>query len=85
MVKHHSPWHVGFFKYNNNNSMLELCRTRRWTVLRSPHVDKDSRETFQQKTHKRLIDVKDITNETIQHLMQLDVPAGVGIRVSLLE
>ncbi|XP_002983739.2 uncharacterized protein LOC9651203 [Selaginella moellendorffii] len=52
-------------------------------VLRSPHVDKDSREHFQIKTHKRLIDIKNPNPRTIDALMQLDIPAGVDVEVKL--
>src|SRR3989344_3750432 len=50
----------------------------RWTVLRSPHVDKTSREQFEMRTHKRLIDIHDPTPQTVDALMTLDLPSGVG-------
>ena len=53
------------------------------TVIRSPHKDKDSREQFESKTHKRLIDIYDPTNEAIDALMKLELPAGVEIKISL--
>jgi small subunit ribosomal protein S10 len=56
-------------------------RIRKWTVLRSPHVNKDSREQFEQRTYSRLIDVKNLSAETVERLMQLDIPAGVHIDV----
>src|SRR3972149_1697752 len=48
----------------------------RWTVLRSPHVDKTSREQFEMRTHKRLLDIVDPTPQTVDSLMKLDLPAG---------
>ena len=49
------------------------------TILRSPHVNKDSREQFEQRTHKRLIDVYTSNNKTVEALQKLDLPAGVSI------
>ncbi|MEW5706957.1 MAG: 30S ribosomal protein S10 [Actinomycetota bacterium] len=54
-----------------------------YTVLRSPHVNKDSREHFQMRTHKRLIDILDPTPKTVDSLMRLDLPAGVDIEIKL--
>ncbi|PIW68865.1 MAG: 30S ribosomal protein S10 [Candidatus Omnitrophica bacterium CG12_big_fil_rev_8_21_14_0_65_42_8] len=51
------------------------------TVLRSPHVDKKSREQFQMKTHKRLIDIISPTAKTIDALRKLDLPAGVDVEI----
>ena len=53
------------------------------TVLRSPHVHKDSREQFEMRTHKRLIDVIEPTSKTIDSLMSLDMPAGVDIEIKM--
>src|SRR5260370_347802 len=50
----------------------------RWTVLRSPHVDKKSREQFEMRTHKRLIDILEPTPDTVDALMKLDLPPGVN-------
>ena len=57
--------------------------TRRelYTVLRSPHVDKKSREQFELKTHKRLMDILDPTSRTIDALRKLDLPAGVDVEI----
>lgn len=57
--------------------------TRRnvFTVLRSPHVHKDSREQFEMRTHKRLIDILEPTQKTVDALMRLDLPAGVDIEI----
>ncbi len=56
---------------------------KRFTVLRSPHVDKDSREQFEIRTHKRLIDVLEPTSKTIDALTKLNLPAGVDIEIKL--
>ncbi len=59
--------------------------TRRnvYTVIRSPHKDKDSREQFEMRTHKRLIDIVDPSSSTVDSLMRLDLPAGVDIEIKL--
>ena len=54
-----------------------------YTVIRSPHVNKDSREQFEMRTHKRLIDIHDPTPNTVDSLMRLDLPAGVDIEIKL--
>ena len=56
---------------------------RKYTVLRSPHVDKKSREQFEVRVHKRLIDIVKSTPQTIDALMKLDLPAGVDIEIKL--
>ncbi|OGD64114.1 30S ribosomal protein S10 [Candidatus Berkelbacteria bacterium RIFOXYA2_FULL_43_10] len=53
------------------------------TVIKSPHVFKDSREQFEMRTHKRLIDVVNPTPKTIDNLMNLDLPAGVDIEIKM--
>ena len=53
------------------------------TVLRAVHKYKDSREQFEQRTHKRLIDITNTTNKTVDSLMKLDLPAGVDIEIKL--
>jgi len=55
----------------------------RVTVGRSPHADKKSHESFEQRTHKRLIDILDPTPKTVDSLMRLDLPAGVDIEIKL--
>ena len=57
--------------------------TRRtvYTVLRSPHVDKKSREQFETRVHKRLIDILNATNKTVDALMKLELPSGVDIEI----
>ncbi|HOB91657.1 MAG: 30S ribosomal protein S10 [Bacillota bacterium] len=54
-----------------------------FTVLRSVHVNKDSREQFEMRTHKRLVDILDPTPKTVDSLMRLDLPAGVDIEIKL--
>jgi small subunit ribosomal protein S10 len=54
-----------------------------YTVIRSPHKDKDSREHFQMLTHKRLIDIMDATSKTVQELQRLNLSAGVDIEIKL--
>ena len=56
---------------------------RRFCVIRSPHVDKDSREHFELRVHKRLIDIVEPTSKTIDSLTRLNVPAGVDIAIKL--
>lgn len=58
-------------------------KTQRWTVLRSPHVDKKSREQFELKTHKRLIDIKESRPQTVDSLTKLDLPAGVDVEIKV--
>ena len=55
----------------------------RWTVLRSPHVDKKSREQFEMRTHKRLLDILEPTQQTIDALGKLDLAAGVDVEIKL--
>ena len=54
-----------------------------YSVIRSPHVNKDSREHFEMKIHKRLIDILDPTPKTVDSLMRLELPAGVDIEIKL--
>ncbi|KLD59647.1 30S ribosomal protein S10 [Lactiplantibacillus plantarum] len=54
-----------------------------YTVLRSPHKFKDSREQFEMRTHKRLIDIVNPTPKTVDSLMKLDLPSGVDIEIKL--
>ena len=58
-------------------------RINRWTVLRSPHVDKKSREQFEVRTHKRLVDIMEPTSQTVDALMRLDLAAGVDVEIKL--
>ena len=56
-------------------------RIERYTVLRSPHVDKKSREQFEIRTHKRLLDILEPTPQTLDALMKLDLSAGVNVEL----
>ena len=58
-------------------------RRRIYTVLRSPHIDKKSREQFEIRTHKRLIDITNSTQKTLDALMDLDLPGGVDISIKV--
>ena len=58
-------------------------KRERITVLRSPHTDKDAREAFEIKTHKRVLDIIEPTQKTIDSLMHLEIPAGVDIEVKM--
>jgi len=58
-------------------------RIERYTVNRSPHVNKKSREQFEMRTHKRVLDIVDPTPETVDALMKLDLSAGVDIEIKL--
>ena len=56
-------------------------RIHRFCVLRSPHVDKKSREHFEMRVYKRLIDISEYNNETIEELQKLDLPAGIDVEI----
>ena len=58
-------------------------KINKFCVLRSPHVDKKSREQFEIRTHKRLMDILDPTQNTVDALMRLDLPAGVDVEIKL--
>ncbi len=58
-------------------------RFEKFTVLRSPHIDKKSREQFEIRTHKRLLDIVDPTPQTVDALMKLDLAAGVDVEIKL--
>ena len=58
-------------------------RIRRWCVIRSPHVDKNSREHFELRIHKRLMDIVEPNSKTIDALTRLQMPAGVDIAIKL--
>ena len=58
-------------------------RLERFTVLRSPHIDKKSREQFEIRTHKRLLDIVEPTPQTVDALMKLDLAAGVDVEIKL--
>jgi small subunit ribosomal protein S10 len=58
-------------------------RIQKFTILRGPHVDKKSREQFEIRTHKRLLDIIDPTPQTVDALMKLDLVAGVDVEIKL--
>ena len=58
-------------------------RINKFTVLRSPHIDKKSREQFEIRTHRRLLDIVDPTPQTVEALMHLDLAAGVDVEIKL--
>ena len=58
---------------------------RKYCVVRGPHVDKDSREHFEMRIHKRLIDIVEPTSKTVESLQRLDLPAGVDIEIKIQE
>ena len=63
---------------------IPLPTTRnRWTVLKSPHVDKKSREQFEIRTHKRIMEIHEPTPQTVDALMKLDLSGGVDIEIKL--
>ena len=55
----------------------------RYTVLRSPHIDKKSREQFEIRTHKRILDILEPNSQTVDALMHLDLPAGIDVEIKL--
>ena len=63
--------------------ILLPTRIKKYTVLRSPHVDKKSREQFEMRIHKRLVDIHTPTPQTVDELMKLDLPAGVHVEIKL--
>jgi small subunit ribosomal protein S10 len=58
-------------------------KIERFTVLISPHVNKDARDQYELRTHKRLMDILDPTDKTVDALMKLDLPAGVDVQIKL--
>ena len=58
-------------------------RRQRWTVLRSPHIDKKSREQFETRSHKRLIDILSTSSKTVDALMKLELPSGVDVEIKV--
>ncbi len=61
--------------------VLLPVQIKKYTVLRSPHGDKKSREQFEMRIHKRLIDISEPTPNTVEELMKLDLPAGVDVEI----
>jgi small subunit ribosomal protein S10 len=58
-------------------------KMERFTVLTSPHVDKDARDQYELRTHKRLMDILEPTDKTVDALMKLELPAGVDVQIKL--
>ncbi|MGA8016222.1 MAG: 30S ribosomal protein S10 [Candidatus Dormiibacterota bacterium] len=58
-------------------------RVSKWTVVRSPFIDKDSREQFEMRTHKRILDILDPNPKVVDALMRLNLPSGVDIEIKL--
>jgi small subunit ribosomal protein S10 len=58
-------------------------KKERWTILVSPHVNKDARDQYELRTHKRLMDIVDPTDKTVDALMKLDLAAGVDVQIKL--
>ena len=58
-------------------------KIEKYTVLRSPHIDKKSREQFESRTHKRLIDIIEPTPQTVEALMKLDLASGVDVEIKI--
>jgi small subunit ribosomal protein S10 len=58
-------------------------KRERWTILTSPHVNKDARDQYEMRTHKRLLDIVDPTDKTVDALMKLDLAAGVDVQIKL--
>jgi small subunit ribosomal protein S10 len=56
-------------------------RVHKFCVLRSPHVDKRSREHFEMRVHKRMLDISEYNNDTIEELQKLDLPAGIDVEI----
>jgi ribosomal protein S10 len=65
------------------NVQDEVTKKERYTVLRSPHIDKKSREQFETRTHKRLIDIIEPTPATVEALMKLDLASGVDVEIKI--
>lgn len=63
--------------------ILLPTKIKKYCVLRSPHVDKKSREQFEMRIHKRLIEIKSPTSRMVDELMKLDLPAGVDVEIKL--
>lgn len=58
-------------------------KIEKFTVIRGPHIDKRSQETFEMRTHKRLVDILEPTSKTIESLSNLEIPAGVSIEIKM--
>ena len=67
----------------SKNCITLFARKERYTVLTSPHVNKDARDQYEIRTHKRLVDIIEPTDKTVDALMRLDLAAGVDVQISL--
>ena len=65
------------------SEIVDTAKIERYTVLISPHVNKDARDQYELLTHKRLMDIVDPTDKTVEALMQLELPAGVDVQLKL--
>ena len=72
-----------WIRISNCSRAFLWTKVERFTVLRSPHVDKKSREQFEIRTYKRLLDILEPTSETVDALMKLDLAAGVDVEIKL--
>lgn len=68
---------------NLSGPVLLPTSIKKYTVLRSPHTDKKSREQFEMRIHKRLVDIVEPTPRTVEELRKLDLPAGVDVAIQL--
>jgi small subunit ribosomal protein S10 len=68
---------------NLSGPVLLPTSIKKYTVLRSPHTDKKSREQFEMRIHKRLVDIVEPTARTVEELRKLDLPAGVDVAIQL--
>ncbi len=86
-IRNFSPYGIGQSNKNRTNFMEEQTplptKKEIVTILRATHKYKDSREQFERRTHKRLIDITNSTPKTVEALMALDLPAGVEIEIKL--
>jgi len=72
------------YKLIDQSALVPLpTRMQRFDILRSPHVNKTSRDQFEIRTHQRLMDIVDPTDKTVDALMKLDLPAGVDVEIKL--
>jgi small subunit ribosomal protein S10 len=68
---------------SSTQEIVETARKERYTILISPHVNKDARDQYEIRTHKRLLDIVEPTEKTVDALMKLDLAAGVEVQISL--